>query len=474
MSQQLKRTMGLWATVATGVGIVVSSSALVSLGQGFGAGGRGFIIAMFAALILNLFVVFSFSELSGLIPVAGGINHYTLPAMGRFVGMISVISGYVLVTIFAGSAEAGIAGLIFSNVFAPGINPMIISIAITAVLGVVNIIGVRAYSWTQMVLTVLLIGSTIVLGIIGLTGIGATGEPLQTSQTFNPEGWGVFGLTALAIWLFIGVEFITPLAEEIKRPNLLIPLGMVLSLFIILIADTLFGFASILYVPLESLAISASPHVDVASAILGKTGQTWMGIIAIIATTSTLNTLICSISRMLYGMGQTGQLPKVFGRTNKYGTPTAAIVLMCAFFVVFLLMGITTGETIVTFILAGCFCWLVTYIIAHLNVIILRFKYPAANRSFKSPLGITFQVLGVIGMLYVMFNMHPDAAIRSEIYKYSLVFLGGTIIYSALWVKFKMKKPLFETIPLENITTDMSSASKSSAGDSEDEISKSV
>ncbi len=455
MSQQLNRTLGLGAAVATGVGIVVSSSALVSLGQGFGAGGKGFIIAMVAALILNLFVVFSFAELSGMIPVAGGINHYTLPAMGRFIGMISVISGYVLVTIFSGSAEAGIAGIIFTDVFAPWLHPTVVSIAITALLGVINILGIRAYSWTQIVLTMILIGSTIVLGIMGLTGTGVSGEPVETSFKFNEMGWGVFGLTALAIWLFIGVEFVTPLAEEIKKPKIYIPLAMGLSLFVILIADILFGLASVKYVPLGTLAESASPHVDFASAMLGRPGQTWMGLVAIIATTSTLNTLICSISRMLYGMGLNGQLPKIFGKTSRFGTPYAAIITLCMLFVIFLLMGITTGETIVTFILAGCFCWVVTYIIAHVDVIILRIKYPNARRSFKSPLGITFQVIGIMGMIYVLFNMHPDPVIQGEIYKYSLLFLALTIIYSAIWVKFVMKKPLFETTPLEELTAEL-------------------
>ncbi|MBD8007201.1 APC family permease [Bacillus norwichensis] len=452
MSQQLNRTLGLGAAVATGVGIVVSSSALVSLGQGFGEGGKGFIIAMFAALILNMFVVFSFAELSGMIPVAGGINHYTLPAMGRFVGMISVISGYVLVTIFSGSAEAGIAGLVFTEVFAPGLNPTVISIAITAILGFINILGIKAYSWTQIILTIILIGSTIVLGIMGLTGIGVSGEPAETSFKFNEMGWGVFGLTALAIWLFIGVEFVTPLAEEIKKPKIYVPLAMGLSLLVILFADILFGLASVKFVPLDILAGSAAPHVDFATAMMGRPGQTWMGLVAIIATTSTLNTLIAAISRMLYGMGQNGQMPKIFGKASRFGTPYAAIITLCMLFVVFLLAGVTTGETIVTFILAGCFCWLVTYIIAHVNVIILRSKYPNAKRSFKSPLGVTFQVLGIMGMVYVMFNMHPDPIIKGEIYKYSLWFLAATFAYSALWVKFVMKKPLFETTPLEELT----------------------
>lgn len=471
MTKQLKRRLGLWAAVATGVGIVVSSSALVSLGQGFGVAGPGFILAMAAALFLNLCVAFSFAELSGIIPRAGGINHFTLPALGSFMGMVAVISGYVLVTIFAGSAEAGIAGVVFQEVFAPGINPMVISLALVVLLGAVNILGVEVYSTIQIILTTLLIASTVVLGVIGLTGIGASGTPVPTTLEFNPSGWGVFGFTALAVWLFVGVEFVTPMAEEIKKPKIYVPLAMILSLVIILIADALFGFAAIKYAPLQLLRESASPHVEAAGAILGKTGQTWMGIVTILATISTLNTLICAIARMIYSMGIEGQMPKIFGQTNRYGSPWAAVALMCGLFVVFLLVGLTNSASIVTFILAGCFCWLVTYFIAHLNVVILRYKYPNAARSFKSPLGFTFQIVGMAGILYVMFNMSPDAALRTEIYKYSLLFLGLTVVYSALWVKFVMKKGLFQPTPLEELVETVSSKQEGSSTESKEDIS---
>ncbi|MBO1004424.1 APC family permease [Pseudogracilibacillus auburnensis] len=455
MGKQLRRTMGLWGTTATGVGIVVSSSALVSLGQGFGAGGKPFVFAMLAALILMVFSYISFTELAGMMPVAGGINHYTLPAMGPFVGIISVISGYFLVSIFSGAAEAAIAGMIFTDVFAPGLNPIIVAVIITVIIASVNVLGVKAYSSLQLALTIILIGSTVVLGILGLSGIELPGEPIDFSISVASEtGLGVLGLTALAIWLFIGIEFITPLAEEIKRPNLTIPIAIGIGLVVIFIANILFGFASMKYVPLETLAGSASPHVVFATAMLGKTGQVWMGIVAIFATTSTMNTIIGSVARMLYGMGQRGQLPKFFGKLNRFGAPWVGVVFLSSLFLIFVISGTATGETVAIFILAGCFCWLVTYCIAHIDVMILRFKYPQAKRGFKSPFGITIQLLGLVGMIYVMLNMHPDAAVAKEIYKYSLLFLALTVLYAACWVKFKMKKPLFETVPLEELIND--------------------
>lgn len=450
MGNQLVRTVGLWPTVATAVGIVVASTSMVSLGQGFGIAGPGFIIAMVCAMLLNLFVAFSFSELSSIIPRAGGINHYTLPTMGPFVGMISVISGYLLVNMFAGSAEASIAGFVVSDVFLPSVPPALISVIFVVILGLINIRGIKLYSWVQLVLTILLIGSLVIIGLIGLTGTG-TGEPLETTLDFNTMGWGIFGLTALAFWLFVGIEFVCPMAEEIKKPRLYIPLSMILALLIILITDIIYGFASIRYVPLDQLANSESPHVLAATAILSRTGQIWIGIITVLATVSTINTLIMAISRMLYSMAHEGQLPKIFGELNRWGSPWFSTVFMTAIFCIFIIAGIATAESITALILAGAFCWFVTYIIAHLNVIILRYKYPNVKRTFKSPLGITFQVIGILGMLYMMVNIFPEPDVKSQIYRFALLFLALTVLYAFLWVKFVMKKSLFEITPLEKL-----------------------
>ncbi|MHB1406702.1 MAG: APC family permease [Desulfitobacteriaceae bacterium] len=446
----LKRSIGLYGAIATAVGLVVASSTLVTLGQGMGLGGPGFIYAMIFALILNLFVAFSFAELSAILPRAGGINHFTLPALGPFMGMVAVISGYVIVNMFAGSAEASVAGIVFQDVFVPGFSPMLFSFLLVAILGIVNILGVDLFVKVQMVLTTVMIGSMMILGIIGLTGIGG-GTPLPTSPSFNPMGIGVLSLTALAFWLFVGIELVTPMAEEIKKPRLYIPIAMIAALLIILVSDLLYGFASLKYVPMDVLAGSAAPHVDTAKAMLGRTGQIWIGIVSLAATATTVNTLLAAIPRMLYGMALEGQLPQVFGQLTRWKTPGVAIGFMLAALLIFVLSGIATIDTIIVFIMAGALSWFITYIIAHLDVLILRRKYPNAVRNFKSPFGFWPQVLGIAGMLYMMFNIFPDPVIKAQIYKIVVIFVGASVLFSALWVKLKMKKGLFETTTLETL-----------------------
>lgn len=116
------KKIGVIPCVATAIGIVVSSSALTLMGSGFGKGGTAFLISMIIAAFLNLCVAFSFAELSGILPAAGGINHYTLPAMGYGMGIFAVLNGYFAVSILSNAAESFVAGDVLATYLFPSLS----------------------------------------------------------------------------------------------------------------------------------------------------------------------------------------------------------------------------------------------------------------------------------------------------------------------------------------------------------------
>src|SRR5680860_482423 len=91
MTHELKRVIGLPAGIASAVGLVVAASTLVIKGQGIGIGGEGFLISMVIAMLIILFVMFSFAELSGIVPRAGSVNHYTQAALGPFMAIVCLL-----------------------------------------------------------------------------------------------------------------------------------------------------------------------------------------------------------------------------------------------------------------------------------------------------------------------------------------------------------------------------------------------
>lgn len=449
MVEELKRAMGFWSCLAVSVGIVVATTTLVSLGQGMGIAGYGFILAILAAFILNLFQAFTFSELACQMPRAGSISSYTLVSIGTVPAIMATICGYVLVQVFAAPAEAAIAGFVFTNVFWPGFPPMFFSVILVLVLMVLNIWGIEVFAKVQLVLTTAMIGSLFIIGIVGLLGLGKA-PPGITVPGFNPMGWEVFSLVALGIWLFIGVEFLTPLVEEAKEPAKNVPRAMIWGLFIILIVKILFGAAALRYIPMDRLAESTNPHVDIAIAIFGNVGKYWIGFVSLMATASTINTLIAGVSRMLYGMGHSGEIPAIFKLVHpRFRTPWVSIIFMGAIITIPILIGIAGIEAVIILIMAACFSWLICYIIAHINVIVLRFRYPDMDRPFKTPFYPIPQVLGIAGFIYVMINIFPDPVMKAQIYTVALLFIVLSGIYAFLWTIFKMKRKPFKPISIK-------------------------
>ncbi|PKM51239.1 MAG: APC family permease [Firmicutes bacterium HGW-Firmicutes-7] len=447
----ITKKLGMPSVIATGVGLIVATSCLIMLSQGVGFAGKGFIIAMAIACFLNILVAFSFAELNSMMPITGGLGQYTLAAVGPFISIIAVLGGYFICNAFAGSSEAAVIGIIANAVFLPNVSPMVISFVIIAGLFVINLLGIKSFARTQIIVTGFMLGSLLILAVMGAFSFGSGEVVKQTSSEFNPLGLSVISMSAMAFWLFIGIEFVTPLTKDLKNAKRDIPIGMIIGLIILFIIQAIMVFAVSNYVPYEVLQTSNQPHMEFASRLLGSSGSYWMSIISIGAVISTLNTVFAGVSRMLHGLSKGGMLPKVFSKTNKYGVPYVSLSLIVASITITMSTGISTAQDLTKFILAGSMFWMLSYIIAHVNVLILRIKRPEVERSFAVKLFGVPQIIGILGMIYMMINIIDVPELKKQIYTMAGIFGLALIVYSFLWVKFVMKKGLFETISIEKV-----------------------
>ena len=454
MAHELKQVMGLPAGIASAVGLVVASTTLVVQGQGFGIAGPGFLIPMVMAMLVNLFSAFSFAELSGILPRAGSINHYTQAALGPFPAIVAVLGGYITTAIFGGSAEILVPGIIVHDIFWNWMPPRAFSLALVILLVAINLRGITWFSTIQIATAGAMILSITAVGLIGLFGLGSGTPVASSTDPFNPLGWSVLSLLALAFWLFGGAEFVTTLAEEIRRPKLYVPLSMFFGLLIVLVSGVLYGLASLHYVSTQSLAASTTPQIDTATAMMGRTGQIWMSLASILAAATTVNTLLCALPRMLYGMALQGQLPAIFGKVNRFQVPSVATFFMACAMLAPLAFGAATADSLITYILASTFTYVTAYIIAHVDLMVLRRRYPSAPGGFRTPLYPLPQLLSLAGLVWMLFKISPDPALTPAIYTIAVLFLTIATVYAALWVRLKEKKGLFQTTPLADLVED--------------------
>ena len=165
---------------------------------------------------------------------------------------------------------------------------------------------------------------------------------------------------------------------------------------------------------------------------------------------------------MLYGMAKEGQFPRVFAKLNGWGAPWVGVLLTYVITIVLLAFNDPNSVAMIsTFVLSGCIGWMVCYVIAHVDVLILRKKYPDAKRSFRVPFGPVLPVLSSLGLIYMMIFIYPDAdgkiinEVSSVIFQFAGVALAICAVWSIFWVKVIMKKPLFETVPLEELKKEL-------------------
>ena len=112
-----EKNLGLSSVIATGVGLIVATSCLLSLGQGSSAIGTTIIISMAIACVLNILTALSISELNAIMPnLTGGLAQYTLAGLGPFVTVIAMVGGYLVCNTIVGSAEVAMFGNTLSSV----------------------------------------------------------------------------------------------------------------------------------------------------------------------------------------------------------------------------------------------------------------------------------------------------------------------------------------------------------------------
>jgi len=447
----LKRSLGLSSLIAICVGMVVGQGPLITILQGVGINATGFFVVMVIAFVIALGYVFTFSELALMMPKAGGISTYTEVAIGHLPAIIVTIAGYLGLAIFAGAADLFLLDYVMDTLYPNTFSHF--GLWIYVIIIILNILGIEVFATVQNLLAFIMLAA---LFIIGITGVSSSEvQDIPFDNLFSGLGsldWNILSLTVLAVWAFLGMEFVCPLVEETKQPEKNLPKAMIISCFILLLVYGLIALAGYHKVPSEELVGSSIPHWVLVKSIFGENARILMAVLAITAAATCFSTGTASISRMLYGMAKNNQLPSVFGLIHpKFKTPWFGILFPCSLAIAVYTIFQDSQNVIILLMISCSVIFLLVYIMAHLDLIILRKKYPEFHRPYRSPLYPVLQILGIIGMIYLIINNSPTPEMTISVYLNTGLVVGITALYAVLWIKFRMKKPLLKGEPIENV-----------------------
>src|SRR5215472_14591258 len=102
--------VGFPTALATAVGLIMASPVILTVTSGFGMGGTAFVAAIAIAFVVMQAQATSFAEAAGLLPTTGSVYDYISCGLGRFWAVTGTISAYLLVHVFAGTAETVLSG----------------------------------------------------------------------------------------------------------------------------------------------------------------------------------------------------------------------------------------------------------------------------------------------------------------------------------------------------------------------------
>lgn len=437
-----KNEVGLIVGISTTLGLVVGQEVLVALNVGFGTMGPAFILAMFVALVLAYIQVMSFSELATMFPTAGSIFDYVREGLGVALGTVAALLGYVLVAIFSVSGENQLGGTIITVVWTDAIDWWVWSLIISAALLAINCLGVKWYGVFDVTITTILLLGALALGLLGLSGIGASskaiasGLPASHFTTISAFA----SMVALSFFMYIGYEYVCPLGEEIRNPTRNLPLSMFIGLTGVFIIMALLGLAETRWVPGDTLSGTPTSYVNFADALFGGSGKTIMGIVALFATISSLDSAYVAAPRILYGMGVEGHLPRAFAYIHpRFRTPWVAtgFIALCT---------ISTfpfgggSRTLLILILSSVVGWMISYALIHASVISLRIRRKDLVRPFSTPFYPVPQIVGLVGLAYLLTQISPSHSLTGDVYLYSGALIVLSIVYAFVWDYYRKRR----------------------------------
>lgn len=460
--------VGFPTTLASSVGVIMASPVILTVTSGFGIGGDTFALAMLIAFIMMQAQLTTFSEAAAMLPTSGSVYDYISCGMGRFFAITGALSAYLIVHIFAGTAETILSGIMalvnfeyLNTVMESHNSSWMVGVCLVIIFGLLNAVGIEAFGKAEVVLTFCMWSTLVIFGISGLLAPHAVSLEGWFGSTLDLEDpFAVCSLIGMAMFMFVGCELVTPMAPEIKCSARVIPRAMTLGLCGVAVCMALYGAA--LSHQVENVVVDAANNVHLldtpmaipafASQVMGKFGKYWLGIGLLLAGAATINTLMAAVPRILYGMALDGALPRVFAYLHpRFKTPVVgiAVAMLIPCVHAFAIQG--NLERIIPLVLAAVCAWGVAYLLVTCSVVMLRIRRPDLPRLYRSPWFPLPQIVSSIGIILAIIYITPPGMNRSEVYIPFGIIIGLTATYALFWTLCVQKVNPFKPVPVEQV-----------------------
>ncbi|HWQ78299.1 MAG TPA: amino acid permease [Anaerovoracaceae bacterium] len=359
---------------AIGTGLFLASGNVVQ-----NAGALGGPLSYLLIGLLVYVLMRGLGEMCTFMPVSGGYTTFAglfvHPILGFMVGWNVSING------FLGLGAEIVAGSMLLNQFFPAIPPVVWCIAISVLLLVLNLFTVKAYGEAEFwfagikvvaIVIFLIVGVLMIFGLVGDQGF--IGLSNWTGKSMIPNGFGaVILMMSAVVWSYLGVETTAIAAGETENPSVNVPKAINTVFYRIVLfyvgSVTVIG----LVVPYGDVSVMSNGYAGLLALAGIPAAAVIMNIVIITSLTSSANSTLYALSRIMVGLAQEGKAPKALAKINKKGIPVTSVLFSIILAQVSLLTSFASPDKV--------FIWLIS--IAGFNTLLGWFSILLSSYKFR-------------------------------------------------------------------------------------------
>jgi basic amino acid/polyamine antiporter, APA family len=373
---------------------------------------------------------------------ASTLARYAFDELWSFIAGWAILLDYLIVM-----AAGAVVLTDYLAVFVPGIDDGIAEVLVAGLallfVAILNVRGITAERLRTVLrislVSIFVLGVACLIAFIQFFDASAIVDSVELGET-PPWEDAIFALGVACIAV-IGVEAASGLAGEVRVGRRGLRRVVLLSTAVALVVCVLVSAAALMAQPVEG---GSTPLGDrfVEAPVLGipngyenawlvDAGRYVLGATAAAMLFAALNGQMLGLARLAYSLATNRQIPSAVGRlSSRRGTPYVAIAIAAT-----VAFGLSIPHDIE--FLAGTFAFgaMLAFALAHLSVIVLRFREPDRPSAFRIPFGVRWRgalvplpaVFGLVLAVAVWISvviLHEGARMAGGIW-----MVGGVALY---------------------------------------------
>jgi basic amino acid/polyamine antiporter, APA family len=450
--RSLRRSLGPVDLVVFGVGVIIGTGIFVLTGEAAGTlAGPAIALSFVASGIVCGLAALCYAEFASTVPVAGSAYTFSYASLGE---LFAWIIGWDLILELALGAATVASGwsdyfrVVLDDTFGvnlptwiDGDHHNLVAAAIVLIITGLLCLGIEVSNRVNLVVVSIKVAVVLLVIVAGITYIKTSNwHPFVPHSGTKPApggsseesllqviglGTGTFGVggiftgAALVFFAYIGFDIVATAAEETKKPQRDMPIGIFGSLAI---CTTLYVAVSLVVtgmVKFDKIEVEAPLAAAFRSVGNGTIAQI-VSFGALAGLTTVMLILMLGQSRVFFAMSRDKLLPPFFAHVSeRFQTPYRSTIMTGV--VVALIAGLVPLTTLAELVNIGT---LFAFMLVAAGVLVLRRTRPDLERAFKAPLVPVLPIVSVLASFYVMLNLPAATWLRFGIW-----MVAGLVVY---------------------------------------------